>query len=65
MINLITEVKDLKIDKGEGIIKIRRTFNEIELTSEDVLEAIETLSNEERAKLFEKIYNKYQIKKEY
>ncbi|MFJ7508873.1 hypothetical protein ACIQW7_05200 [Peribacillus simplex] len=42
-----------------GIIKRRRTFDQIELTTEDVLEAIETLSKEERCKLLEEIFIRY------
>lgn len=36
---------------GDVIIKRRRTFDEIELTAEAVIEAIQSLSNEERWKL--------------
>ncbi|MDA2040168.1 hypothetical protein PDN58_22415 [Bacillus cereus] len=42
-----------------GGIKIRRTFDEIELTAEDVVEAIQDLSNEERWKLLDILYDKY------
>ncbi|WP_176535448.1 hypothetical protein [Bacillus cereus] len=44
---------------GDGIIKIRRTFDEIELTAEDVVEAIQSLSNEERLKLLNILYDEY------
>ncbi|WP_170771231.1 hypothetical protein [Bacillus wiedmannii] len=44
---------------GDGIIKRRRTFDEIELTAEDVVEAIQSLSNEERWKLLDILYDKY------
>lgn len=44
---------------GDGIIKIRRTFDEIELTAEDVVEAIQDLSNEERWKLLDILYDEY------
>ncbi|WP_179865291.1 hypothetical protein [Bacillus wiedmannii] len=44
---------------GDGIIKRRRTFDEIELTAEDVVEAIQSLSNEERWKLLEILYDEY------
>lgn len=43
-------------------IKIRRTFDQIELTAEDVLEAIEILSNEERWKLLEEMFFRYYTK---
>lgn len=43
----------------DGGIKIRRTFDEIELTAEDVVEAIQDLSNEERWKLLDILYDKY------
>ncbi|MEH6983961.1 hypothetical protein [Priestia megaterium] len=42
-----------------GQIKVRRTFNEIELTAEDVLEAIEELSYEEKYKLLDELLFKY------
>jgi len=41
------------------IIRRRRTFDEIEVTAEDVLEAIEELSSEERWKLLHELYYKY------
>ncbi|MED0874721.1 hypothetical protein [Bacillus mobilis] len=44
---------------GDGIIKRRRTFDEIELTAEDVVEAIQSLSNEERWKLLDILYDEY------
>ncbi|EJR98190.1 hypothetical protein [Bacillus mycoides] len=44
---------------GDGIIKRRRTFDEIELTAEDVVEAIQSLSNEERSKLLDILYDEY------
>ncbi|PEK31570.1 hypothetical protein [Bacillus pseudomycoides] len=44
---------------GDGIIKRRKTFDEIELTAEDVVEAIQSLSNEERWKLLDILYDKY------
>ncbi|WP_176553787.1 hypothetical protein [Bacillus sp. OE] len=40
-------------------IKIRRTFDEIELTAEDVVEAIQDLSNEEIWKFSDILYDKY------
>ncbi|MED0977003.1 hypothetical protein P4T49_17720 [Bacillus paranthracis] len=43
----------------DGRIKIRRTFDEIELTAEDVVEAIQDLSNEERWKLLDILYDEY------
>jgi hypothetical protein len=42
-----------------GTIKRRRTFDEIELTAEDILEAIDEISNEERWKLLHELYYKY------
>lgn len=44
---------------GDGIIRIRRTFDEIELTAEDVVEAIQDLSNKERWKLLDILYDEY------
>ncbi|MEM5672969.1 hypothetical protein AAHB54_23825 [Bacillus cereus] len=44
---------------GDGIIRIRRTFDEIELTAEDVVEAIQDLSNEEKWKLLDSLYDEY------
>ncbi|WP_180226276.1 hypothetical protein [Bacillus wiedmannii] len=44
---------------GDGIIKRRKTFDEIELTAEDLVEAIQDLSNEERWKLLDILYDKY------
>lgn len=41
---------------GDGIIKRRKTFNEIELTHEDILEGVKELSNEECWKLLKKLY---------
>jgi hypothetical protein len=42
-----------------GTIKRRRIFDEIELTAEDILEAIDEISNEERWKLLLELYYKY------
>ncbi|MFA1710512.1 hypothetical protein ACDX66_02235 [Peribacillus frigoritolerans] len=39
------------MEMKNGLIKRRRTFGEIELTAEDISDAIETLSNEEKWKL--------------
>ncbi|WP_448160695.1 hypothetical protein [Bacillus cereus] len=47
------------MNTGDGIIRIRRTFDEIELTAEDVVEAIQDLSNEERWKLLDILYDEY------
>ncbi|WP_180235048.1 hypothetical protein [Bacillus cereus] len=44
---------------GDGIIKRRRNFDEIELTAEDVVAAIQSLSNEERWKLLDILYDEY------
>ncbi|PEK09421.1 MULTISPECIES: hypothetical protein [Bacillus cereus group] len=44
---------------GDGIIKRRRTFDEIELTAKDVVEAIQSLSNEERWELLDILYDEY------
>ncbi|AJH21853.1 hypothetical protein [Bacillus mycoides] len=44
---------------GDGIIKRRRTFDEVELTVKDVVEAIQRLSNEERWKLLDILYHEY------
>lgn len=44
---------------GDGLIKRRKTFDEIELTAEDVVEAIQSLSNEERWKLLDILYDEY------
>jgi hypothetical protein len=40
----------------DGLIKIRKTINEVELTAEDVLEAIDELNNEERFKLLNEMF---------
>ncbi|WP_179877800.1 hypothetical protein [Bacillus thuringiensis] len=44
---------------GDRIIKRRKTFDEIELTAEDVVEAIQSLNNEERWKLLDILYDEY------
>ncbi|WP_189339992.1 hypothetical protein [Bacillus cereus] len=44
---------------GDGLIKRRKAFDEIELTAEDVVEAIQSLSNEERWKLLDILYDEY------
>lgn len=44
---------------GDRIIKRRKTFDEIELTAENVVEAIQSLNNEERWKLLDILYDEY------
>lgn len=44
---------------GDGIIRRVRSIDKYELTAEDVLEAIEELSNEERIKLLNELYYKF------
>jgi hypothetical protein len=50
---------EVNMDKGDGIIRIRRSIDMIELTAEDVLEAIEELNNDERIKLLNELYYKF------
>ncbi|MGD6962723.1 hypothetical protein ACQCVB_11010 [Fictibacillus phosphorivorans] len=42
-----------------GIIKRRRSIDQYKLTAEDVLEAIDELSNEEKEKLLQELYYKF------
>ncbi|MDK8643790.1 hypothetical protein [Niallia taxi] len=42
-----------------GIIKRRRTYEELENTAEDILAAIEELRNEEKIKLLNEMFYKY------
>jgi hypothetical protein len=44
---------------GNGIIKRVRSIDKYELTAEDVLEAIEELSNAEKEKLLNELYYKF------
>lgn len=44
---------------GDELIRRRRTFDEIELSAEDILEAIEELNNEEKIKLLNEMFYKY------
>ncbi|WP_176519438.1 hypothetical protein [Bacillus toyonensis] len=44
---------------GDGMIKCRRTYDEIEITAKDVVEAIQILSNEEKWMLLDILYDEY------
>ncbi|WP_180227878.1 hypothetical protein [Bacillus toyonensis] len=44
---------------GDGMIKCRRTYDEIEITAKDVVEAIQILSNEEKLMLLDILYDEY------
>ncbi|MBN8211088.1 hypothetical protein JI666_20340 [Bacillus sp. NTK071] len=49
----------------DGIIRVRKTYNEEveDITAEDMLEALDELSNKERKKFLDEVYNMFFTKK--
>lgn len=58
-IKVKTSKEESSIMTDDGIIRIRRTFDEIEITADDVIEAIEELSEEEHIKLLQYLQKTY------